>query len=276
MSEILERIEKAEREAEAALALAEDPLGPRGIAREHILAGWRLLLNASEIGEGKLPHTTEAAATRLRALQPEDDPLRAAADLVRAIANARRDRGLAPRRTNRRLIALVGLGVTALAIATIIATNDDGRDGPWRASYFANPDLQGPPLQRREGDVEFYWHRRAPIDGAPADGFSARFETCLVVDAPIPEAAFQISSDDGARVLLDDVVIVDDWSPHGYRSRGAFVPIDAGVHRLVVEYFDRDREANLVLVASLDGDIPKPIPARVLDLPRDDGSCDAR
>jgi hypothetical protein len=275
MSEILERIEKAEREAEAALALAEDPLGPRAIAREHILAGWRLLADNESL-EDALPHTSETASARLRALKPDDDPLRAAADLVRAIANARRDHGLAPRKPPWRRIAVVAAALTALAIATIIATRDDGRDGPWRASYFANADLEGPPRQRREGNVEFYWHRRAPIENLPTDNFSARFETCLVVDAPIPEAAFQISSDDGARVLLDEVVIVDDWSPHRYRSRGAFVSIDAGVHRLVVEYFDRDHEANLVLVASLDGDVPKSIPARMLDLPRDDGTCGAR
>ena len=110
----------------------------------------------------------------------------------------------------------------------------------------------------------------------PTDRFSARFETCLVVDAPIAEAAFQVASDEGARVLLDDVVIVDDWSPHQYRSRGAFVAIEAGVHRLVVEYFDHDDEANLVLVASLDGNVPKSSPARVLDLPLDDGTCGAR
>jgi hypothetical protein len=263
VSEQQSRIEAAEREAQAAIALAEDPLGPRTIARDHILAGWRLLVEGDPL-EAKLPYTSNAAVERLRALRPDDDPLRAATDLVRAVAVARREHGLATPRPRWRAIAATTAGLFALAVLAILATRDDGREGPWRASYFSNPDLEGDAIEQREGDIEFYWHRRAPIEGMPVDGFSARFESCLLLEEPVADAAFQIASDDGARVIVDDVVIVDDWSAHQYRSRGEIVSLEAGVHRIVAE-------VAVVLVASLDGDVPKPIPGRMLELPGDSG-----
>jgi hypothetical protein len=289
VSDLPERIAAAERQAHAALAIAEDPLGPRALARDHILAGWRLLAADEnvvgpkgpeaadvDLAHANLPYTTNAAAARLRALQPDDDPLRAATDLARAVAAAQRQHDLAPRRPHWRPIVATALGLLALAalVAIAVQADDDGRDGPWRAQYFANPELEGTPaIERREGDVHFYWRRRAPADGIPSDGFSARFETCLVLPDAVPEAAFQIASDDGARVLVDGNLVVDDWSAHHYRSRGEIVPLDAGAHRLTVEHFDLDREATIVLVASLDGDVPDVIPPRFLRLPDEDGSC---
>lgn len=273
MTDAKERIEAAEREAQAALALAEDPLGPRSIARDHILAGWRLLVDGDPL-EVKLRYTSEAAQARLRALQPDDDPLRAATDLVRAVDAARREHGLAAAKPRWRPIAIVTAALVGLAVVAAVVSDDDGREGPWRASYFAGTDLAGSAVVQREGNVEFYWHRRAPVEGVPADGFSARFESCLVLPERVEEAAFQIASDDGARVIVDDAIVVDDWSPHHYRSRGDVVALEEGVHRIVVEYFERDREATLVLVASLDGDVPRAIPTRMLRLPREDGGCE--
>jgi hypothetical protein len=139
--------------------------------------------------------------------------------------------------------------------------------GSWRAAYYPTDDLAGEPDLQRVVDVDFDWGKEGPTDSIPADRFSARFDTCLVLDDDA-EAAFQLVSDDGSRIWIDGRIVVDNWGKHKPTARGKRIELDEGVHHLRVDYFEFKFDASLHLTASFDPDEPpSPIPSRMLEFP---------
>jgi YVTN family beta-propeller protein len=82
------------------------------------------------------------------------------------------------------------------------------------AHYFANDALSGAPgLTRIEG-VNFNWGNGGPGAGLPADNFSARWSGSL--EAPSAGTyRLQTVSDDGVRLYVNGVLLIDNWTPHG-------------------------------------------------------------
>ncbi|HEY3008339.1 MAG TPA: PA14 domain-containing protein [Micromonosporaceae bacterium] len=74
--------------------------------------------------------------------------------------------------------------------------------------------------------------------GAATDGFSARWTRTATYDAGTYR--FTATGDDGISVLLDGVVIINGWSDHGPTTYTADVPVGAGQHRVVIEYYERN------------------------------------
>lgn len=139
----------------------------------------------------------------------------------------------------------------------------------WRAAYFSNPGLEGAPLVRRERDVHHDWRDGTPADGLPSDEFSARWDSCLVLDVA-QSVAFQLTSDDGARLWIDGRAVLDDWERQGRGTRGTNVSLDEGVHHLRVEYHELSGLASVVLAASFDETRPARIAPERLRFPDSD------
>ncbi|GAB7036239.1 MULTISPECIES: PA14 domain-containing protein [Catenuloplanes] len=115
---------------------------------------------------------------------------------------------------------------------------DAGPAGGWTASYFGNPDLAGPPLVTRDDDaVDFDWGDGAPHPDVPADGFSARWTRTAAY--PAGTHRMTVTGDDGVRVLVDGVIVIDGWSDHGPTTFTTDVPLTAGEHTVAVEYYER-------------------------------------
>ena len=79
----------------------------------------------------------------------------------------------------------------------------------------------------------------------------------------IPETGYytlSIESDDGSRLFIDDDMLIDNDGLHGMQERGIGLGLEAGYHRLRVEYFQRSSRRGLV--ARIEGpDLPRqPIP----------------
>lgn len=139
--------------------------------------------------------------------------------------------------------------------------------GAWRVAYYPTKNFEGQPELRRSVDVAFEWGREPPTDSIPGDYFSARVDTCLVLDEDT-EIAFMLVSNDGSRLFVDGKKMVNNWKKNGASAEGERVWLDAGVHHLRVEYFEREHEAELHLTASFDEDEPpEPIPAQMLEFP---------
>ena len=85
----------------------------------------------------------------------------------------------------------------------------------------------------------------------PKDHFSARFETCLVLDRPA-SIVFTVGSDDGSRLFVDDRNVIDAWGPQLYTERLQSVTLDAGVHALRLEYFEREGQARLTFAGRIE------------------------
>jgi len=282
---------QAEAHALAAAALLDDPSVPPWTAAGHLRHGFSALARAAGVERPEpaaaldpstLPWlgSPQSLAEPLRQLGTDDDttlpdPLlrRLSVALSAAVATATDARFAPTRRVERRrrLIRRMLMGVLVLVpvIVALVLTVRDYREGPWRGVYYPTIDFQGEPLVRREGDVRFDWKRLGPTPELPDDAFSARYDTCM----ELPEAreiAFQLISDDGSRLFIDGELVLDNWGRHGERSRGADVPLTAGMHHVRVEYFDERHGAAIELRASLYGELPDSLPVRLLHHPGDD------
>lgn len=61
---------------------------------------------------------------------------------------------------------------------------------------------------------------------------------------------FQLGSDDGSKLLIDDKVVVNNDGVHGMNRKRGKVKLEAGRHAIVVEYFERDGGEELEVLFS--------------------------
>ena len=114
----------------------------------------------------------------------------------------------------------------------------------WNASYYNNTDLTGAAVLVR-GEPR---GQAAPLDhnwgeGSPAPGvvnndyFSGRWVGSFYFDAG--DYTFQINVDDGARLYLDGIRVIDAWSD-GYKEvSNVFNGVGNGNHQVTVEFYER-------------------------------------
>jgi hypothetical protein len=109
--------------------------------------------------------------------------------------------------------------------------------GEWYAEYFPNVTLAGGPvLTAYETDLTHIWGDGSPGDGIPADGFSARYTRDVWFESGTYR--FTYLSDDGLRIWINDVLVVDSWKDQGevWRFTDHYVP--GGVNRVRIEYYE--------------------------------------
>lgn len=108
-----------------------------------------------------------------------------------------------------------------------------------KITYFSNKDLLGTPYAEEYGplptDVDFAMN--APKKGMPADNFSIRYESDMTLTK---DTTINLStvSDDGVRVYVDDVIVMDYWVPQDSIQNTKSLPLTAGKHRIKIEYFE--------------------------------------
>jgi len=108
----------------------------------------------------------------------------------------------------------------------------------WLGEYWGNPNLSGPPaLVRNDIAVDFNWGAGAPASNLPPDNFSARWTRNNVFDAGAYR--FHLGMDDGARLWVDDTLIIDQWRDGSYREVATDLALAQGAHNLRVEYYER-------------------------------------
>lgn len=114
----------------------------------------------------------------------------------------------------------------------------------WRGEYFANADVAGSPvLVRNDPSISFDWGRGSPGSGVPSDYFSARWTRNASFDAATYR--FHIRMDDGARLWVDDRLVVDAWHTGSAREVTGDMTLSSGSHRVRVEYFEATVDAEV-------------------------------
>jgi len=109
------------------------------------------------------------------------------------------------------------------------------------ASYFDNPDLNGPAkLQRIEAAVSFNFGAGSPdIAAVPADHFSARWEG-RVAASTSETYTFHVRADNRVRLMVDGKLLVDKWQDQAETEHSAAVALKAGrLYELGLEYGHR-------------------------------------
>ncbi len=131
----------------------------------------------------------------------------------------------------------------------------------WRGDYFNNPTLAGnPAFTRNDPSVTFDWGNGSPDPRLSADGFSARWTRRLYFDAGLYR--FTVRVDDGARVFVNGVLVIDEWRDGSARDVSTDLTLSAGDHDLRVEYYERSGVASIQLSYARLLLPPTPTPSR--------------
>lgn len=132
----------------------------------------------------------------------------------------------------------VAFGLACAAGAAIIIGCSAGDEKKWRAEYWNNPDLSGPPaLQQLEDDPSHNWAGQSPAPGIIAKGWSARWTRRLRFDQPYTSTI--MGADYACRLLVDGQAVLDYWTAQNYRWNYANVQIPTGMRELTIEYSER-------------------------------------
>ena len=116
--------------------------------------------------------------------------------------------------------------------------------GPWQAWYFNNTDLSGAPvLTQNVAAVNFNWGYGSPGPQVPVDYFSARYQRMQ----NIATGTYRVttSSDDGVRVSIDNVLVINNWNVQPVTTTYQDVIIMGGNHQITIEYFEQTELAQL-------------------------------
>jgi hypothetical protein len=133
-----------------------------------------------------------------------------------------------------------------------------------RGTYFNARDLSSPRLTRLDPQVSFRWGRGAPAAGLRSDNFSVRW-TGFVVPRHSETYTFTVRSDDGARLWVDGLQLVNTWGRRGLQQASGTVTLEAGrPYALRLEYNDAGQEAQVALLWSSAGQPSEVVPAASL------------
>ena len=128
----------------------------------------------------------------------------------------------------------------------------------WRATYFANKDFAGSPVLVQDvPDVNFNWGFGSPGPSVPVDYFSARYERIMAL---VPGSyLLTLRMDDGARLFIDDQLVLDDWRVGSARELSAVRTLGSSA-RLRIDYFEETGEASIFFAMTPMGVPPPALP----------------
>ena len=120
----------------------------------------------------------------------------------------------------------------------------------WQESYWSNQDLAGAvDYTTTSSTLNHNWGLLSPDPSVTADGFSARFTR--TVDLPAAGMyRFTVGSDDGQRLFVNGVQVLEDWAEQTYSVGTNTVDVmidDPCSVDLVLEYYENTGHARVSL-----------------------------
>lgn len=168
------------------------------------------------------------------------------------------DRWLANGRTRFILVTIL-LALFMAGGLSSSSLNLNAQGGTWEGRYWNNRNLSGTPaLTRQDDNINFDWGSGSPASEIQPDNFSAQWSQ----QASLPSGTYRFSAtmDDGMRVWIDNVLLIDSWTDNQVRTITVDVYLSAGDHQIVVQYYEAGGLAvakmNYVLISG--GGLPTP------------------
>ena len=121
--------------------------------------------------------------------------------------------------------------------------NDEETFGIY-GEYFDNPELKGKPANTRiDQHINFNWGFVSPIENVSAKEFSVRWIGYLKITHE-DNYIFEISSEDGVRLYINDKLVIDDWTIHSAKDYTYKVKLNPDKkYQIRLEYFQSKGEA---------------------------------
>lgn len=133
---------------------------------------------------------------------------------------------------------------TVRVLGTVTGAACDGFLG----EYFSNQTLSGvPALTRCDDLLDFNWGDGSPDPAIPVNQFSARW-TKRITAHSASNYRFDVRSDDGVRVYVDNQLVVDSWVDQDFLFASGSKLLTAGEHDLRVEWYENAGGAAIRLV----------------------------
>ena len=117
----------------------------------------------------------------------------------------------------------------------------------WRGEYYGNAGLSGSPtFVRGDGPiVDLDWKFGGPGGGLENDNFSVRWTRSVSFEGGLYR--FSVTTDDGAKLWVDDQLLINEWRIQAARTYTADVTLVAGWHHLKLEYYEGGGVAGISL-----------------------------
>jgi hypothetical protein len=137
----------------------------------------------------------------------------------------------------------------------------------WKGEYYGDIALEGPPfLIVNERSLDFDWGDGVPASGMPADQFSIRWTASVGLEEG--SYRFYARSDDGVRLWVDEVAVIDEWRDSGATTYSGETHLISGQHTVRVEYYENTGQAVIrvwwELVPATPTPTQEPIPTATL------------
>lgn len=113
------------------------------------------------------------------------------------------------------------------------------------ARYYESGDLRGSYVKREDAEINFDWGWDPPFSGMTQD-FSVRW-TGKIEIPETSEVPFFIHSDDGARLYIDDKLVIDNWQDQRSAWTEGKAQLTSGLHDITIEYYDAGYDALMQL-----------------------------
>ena len=157
----------------------------------------------------------------------------------------------------------------AEAVSTVVSSTFT-KVAPWQPSVLAN-HIGGLDLKKYEGtwDELPKFPSLSPstqshiesIPEAPEQEFVAWvFDGYLNINEDAMYE-FALTSDDGSRLLVNDIVVIDNDGLHGTQEKSGSAPLAEGLHKFRVEWFNKSGGASLQVKMGLLGGVLTPVTA---------------
>jgi LysM repeat protein len=126
--------------------------------------------------------------------------------------------------------------------------------GPWQGEYWNNRFLSGnPKFTRKDQVINFTWGTNGPGGSIGGTDFSARWTRSKPFDSG--RYRFYVTVDDGVRVWVDGMLIIDQWHDTAPKTYHADRQLSGGSHNLKVDYYQNKGGAQIRFwVERIDGE----------------------
>jgi LysM repeat protein len=125
----------------------------------------------------------------------------------------------------------------------------------WKGEYFNNPELAGAPsIVRNDYAIAFNWGVGWPNPKISADRFSVRWTRTFNLSGGVYR--FSVNVDDGARLWVDNILVLDQWHTASGQTYVVDVPLGAGNHFVRMDYYEDTGVAYAYLYYQLVSAVP--------------------